>query len=172
MRRRNKTEYIDRQKNNMKSMEAILASVSYDKVFLFLGIMVAVSILVILAIMLDLWDGVYTARTVGERVHSHKLRATVDKMSEYWRFIFIGFLIDCLGLFFHFYILPFVVILFGVGLIIVEAKSMFEHAHRRKSHASELPDILKKIVQASNTQEAREILGKVTDMLSTNTTER
>ena len=144
--------------------------VSYEKAFLFIGIFMAVCILVIVAIMLDLWDGVYTAKTTGERVHSHKLRATIKKMSEYWRFIIIGFLVDCLGIFFNFYVLPFVVVVFGVGLIIVEAKSMFEHATHRKSHAAQLPDILKKIVAARNLQEAQEALGRITDMLNQNET--
>lgn len=140
--------------------------VAYEKAYLFIGIFMAVCILVIVAIMLDLWDGVYTAKKIGERVHSHKLRITIGKMSEYWRFIFIGFLVDCLGIFFHFYILPFVVVLFGVGLIVVEAKSMFEHAQRRKSHTAELPALLKKIIAASNTQEAKDILTKVTELLT------
>lgn len=140
--------------------------VAYEKAYLFIGIFMAVCILVIVAIMLDLWDGVYTAKKIGERVHSHKLRVTIGKMSEYWRFIFIGFLVDCLGIFFHFYILPFVVVLFGVGLIVVEAKSMFEHAQRRKSHTAELPALLKKIIAASNTQEAKDILTKVTELLT------
>lgn len=135
--------------------------VAYEKAYLFIGIFMAVCILVIVAIMMDLWDGVYTAKKIGERVHSHKLRVTIGKMSEYWRFIIIGFLVDCLGIFFHFYILPFVVVLFGVGLIVVEAKSMFEHANRRKSHTAELPSLLKKIVAASNTQEAKDTLERI-----------
>lgn len=147
-------------------MEHFLASVSYDKAFLFIGIFIAVCILVIVAIMIDLWDGIYTAKTTGERVHSRKLRITMNKVGEYWRFIFIGFLIDCMGFFFHFYSLPFFVILFGVGLIIVEAKSMFEHSHRRKSHTAQLPDLLKKIVSASNSQEAEKILKNITDYVN------
>lgn len=139
--------------------------VAYEKAYLFIGIFMAVCILVIVAIMMDLWDGVYTAKKIGERVHSHKLRVTIGKMSEYWRFIIIGFLVDCLGIFFHFYILPFVVVLFGVGLIVVEAKSMFEHANRRKSHTAELPSLLKKIVAASNTQEAKDTLERITTII-------
>ena len=71
-------------------MESIL---SLDKIFLFLGVFLAVSLLVIIAIMLDLWDGVYTAKKTNQRVHSHKLRVTIAKMSEYWRFLLIGFLV-------------------------------------------------------------------------------
>ena len=124
-------------------MESIL---SKEKLYLFLGVFFAVCLLVITAILVDLWDGVHTAKRTNERVHSHKLRVTIAKISEYWRFILIGFLVDCLGIIFSFYILPFVAVLFGAGLIAVEAKSMFEHAHRRKSHTAELPDIVSSII--------------------------
>lgn len=139
-------------------MESI---VSKDKVYLFLGIFLGVCILVITAILLDLWDGVHTARKTNQRVHSHKLRVTIGKMSEYWRFIMIGFLVDCLGVVFSFYILPFVALVFGAGLIAVEAKSMFEHANRRKSHTAELPDIVSSIISAVDKKDAHRILERI-----------
>ena len=136
-------------------MESI---VSLDKFNLFVGIFLAVCILVIVAIILDLWDGVHTAKRTNQRVHSHKLRITISKMCEYWRFILIGFLVDCLGVFFPFYFIPFVTMLFGVGLIVVEAKSMFEHAARRKSHMTELPEIVKKIIACTQEKSAYKII--------------
>lgn len=139
-------------------MESI---VSLDKVNLFLGIFLAVCILVIAAIILDLWDAVHTAKKTKQRVHSHKLRVTISKMSEYFRFIMIGFLVDCLGLFFTVYPMPFVAILFGVGLICVEGKSMFEHAGRRKSRTNQLPEIIKSIVECAHEKDAKKIVEKL-----------
>lgn len=139
-------------------METIL---SFDKLHLFLAVFFAVCILVIGAIMLDLWDGVHTAKVTNQRVHSHKLRVTIAKMSEYFRFMLIGFLVDCIGFLFSFYTLPFVVVLFGVGLIIVEAKSMFEHASRRKSHATELPEIIQSIVECARDKDAEKIVKQI-----------
>ena len=69
--------------------------VPLNKLYLFVGVFLAVCILVIAAIMLDLWDGVHTAKKTHQRVHSHKLRVTIAKMSEYWRFIMIGFISAC-----------------------------------------------------------------------------
>ena len=139
-------------------MESI---VPFEKLHLFLGIFLTVSILVITAIILDLWDGVHTAKKTNQRVHSHKLRITIAKMCEYWRFILIGFLVDCLGIFFSFYFVPFVAVLFGVGLIAVEAKSMFEHANRRKSHTKELPDIIKSIIEAATHSDAQNVFDRI-----------
>lgn len=131
---------------------------SIDKVLLFLGVFLAVCLVVIIAIMLDLWDGVYTAKKTNQRVHSHKLRVTIAKMSEYWRFLLIGFLVDCLGVFFDFYFLPFVAVLFGVGLLVVETKSMFEHANLRKSHMTELPQIIHEIIAAADAKDAQKVV--------------
>lgn len=139
-------------------MEAII---SIDKLFLFLGVFLAVCILVIIAIMLDLWDGVHTAKKTNQRVHSHKLRVTIEKMSEYFRFILIAFLVDCIGVLFTFYVLPFVSVVFGVGLIAVEVKSMFEHASRRKSHTSQLPDLIKSIVECAHEKDAAKIIDQM-----------
>lgn len=138
----------------------------YDKAYLFIGIFVAVCILVIVAILIDLWDALYTAKSTGERVRSRKLRITMNKVGEYWRYIFLGFLLDCLCCCFSFYSLPFMAILFGVGLIVVEAKSMFEHSRRRKSHTANLPDLLKKIISASTSQEAEKILKNITEYIN------
>lgn len=140
--------------------------VSIEKAYLFLGVFLAVCLLVIIAIMLDLWDGVHTARRTGQKVHSHKLRVTIGKMSEYWRFIMIGFLVDCLGMFFSFYLLPFVAVLFGAGLIIVEGKSMFEHAARRKSAAAGLPDVLRDIVDCAHEKDALGIVERIRDSMA------
>lgn len=135
---------------------------SLDKLLLFLGVFFAVSLIVIMAIMLDLWDGVYTAKRTHQPVHSHKLRVTIAKMSEYWRFLLIGFLVDCLGVFFSFYFLPFVAVLFGAGLIVVEAKSMFEHANRRKSEMTDLPEIINDIIAAADKKDAQKVIELLT----------
>lgn len=111
--------------------------------------------------MLDLWDGVYTAKRTGQRVHSHKLRVTIAKVSEYWRFLLIGFLADCLGFLFSFYFLPFMALLFGMGLIVVEIISMFEHAKRRKSHLIDLPEIIDGIIAATSKKDAEKIIGVI-----------
>lgn len=137
---------------------------SKEKLYLFLGVFLTVCLIVIVAIMLDLWDGVHTAKKTNQKVHSHKLRVTISKMSEYFRFMMIGFLVDCIGMLFSFYALPFVVLVFGVGLIIVEAKSMFEHASRRKSHARKLPHIIQSIIDCAQDKDAHKIIDEITNL--------
>ena len=145
-------------------MEAI---VTVPKLYLFLGVFLGICLLVILAIIMDLWDGVYTARRIGERIHSHKLRVTLSKISEYFRFIAIGFLVDCVGMLFPFYFMPFVAMLFGVGLTIVEAKSMFEHAQKRHSDTVEVPDIIRSIIACAKEKDAHALIEQIEKRLTT-----
>ena len=144
-------------KGGMK--EILEAIIDKPKLGLFLAIFLGICLLVIIAIMMDLWDGVHTARKTGEKIRSHILRVTIGKISEYFRFVAIGFLIDCIGIVFAFYIMPYVTVLFGVCLIAVEAKSMFEHASRRKSHTAQLPDIARAMVNCKSIEDAMKIIG-------------
>lgn len=136
--------------------------VPLQKILLFLSVLFCVTMLVVSAIMIDLWDGVYTAKATKKRVHSHKLRVTVQKMSEYWRFIVIGFLIDCIGSIFNWYELPFLAMVFSAGLVFVEIKSMFEHAKKRKSHTIQLQDILQRIVECATEKDAQKVVEFIT----------
>ena len=139
-------------------MEILLQT---DKLFLFLGVLLAICLLVIGAILLDLWDALYTARKTKQKIHSHKLRVTIEKLSEYFRFVALGFLVDCIGYLFSFYFLPFAAIGFGAGLIAVECKSLFEHASRRKSATQELPDIISSIIHCAREEDAKELLERL-----------
>lgn len=137
------------------------------KLYLFGAIFFAACLLVIAAIMLDLWDGIYTARRTGQRVHSHRLRVTIAKIGEYFRLIAVGALVDCLGSLFSFYPLPIITILFGAGLIIVELKSMLEHARRRKSHTAEMPEIIAQIIDCKHEPDAEQLVKKLSALLTT-----
>lgn len=145
----------------MDSFVLIKSIIPLDKLYLFLGIFLVVSLLVIVGIFMDLWDGIHTARVTEQTVHSHKLRITIAKMGEYWRLLMMGFLVDCLGLFFGPYFMPFATVLFGLGLIVIEVKSMFEHARRRKSHTTNLPEIIQQILDCAREKDAKKIISEL-----------
>lgn len=48
-----------------------------------LAICVALWVLMLLAILVDPWDRIYTQKTLGKSIKSHLLRVTIDKVSEY-----------------------------------------------------------------------------------------
>lgn len=144
----------------------ILTETTVQHFMTHLAVSVALWLLVIAAIMLDLWDGVYTAKATHQRIHSHKLRATIGKVSEYWRLMLVGFIIDTIGVLFPVYALPFLSIVFCIGLIGVEAKSMLEHAKRRKSKALEAKEIISMVVACASEGDAHSVLEKINEYLN------
>lgn len=144
----------------------ILTETTVQHFMTHLAVSVALWLLVIAAIMLDLWDGVYTAKATHQHIHSHKLRVTIDKVSEYWRLMLVGFIIDTIGVLFPVYALPFLSIVFCIGLIGVEAKSMLEHAKRRKSKALEAKEIISMMVACASEGDAHSVLEKINEYLN------
>lgn len=124
-------------------------------------------LILIAAILLDLWDGVHTARKMNEPIKSHRLRVTIQKITEYWRLMLIAALVDSVGALFTFYNIPYLSILFCLCLVGVEAKSMFEHAKRRKSRTVEMKDILGIIIRAVNDKDADNAYRKIREYIGT-----
>lgn len=116
-----------------------------------------------LSILIDLWDGIYTAKFLGEKIKSHTMRHTFQKAGEYWRLMLFGLLFDVIGLLFSWYILPFMTMLVTLGVLIIEFRSMMEHSKKRKSHAAELPDVIAEIIKAASRQDALDIIHMLKD---------
>lgn len=102
-------------------------------------------VVVLAAVVVDLTDALYTARRLGQPVKSHRLRATVAKLSEYWRLVFAGFLADTVALITPVYTLPFISMVITLGVVWVEIRSLYEHAQKRKSNIVRIPDTLTRL---------------------------
>lgn len=98
------------------------------------------ALVVLVAVLIDLADGLHTARRLHRPVESHKLRKTVAKILEYWRLLTLGLLADSVALLLPFYSLPYIGMALTLGVVLIEGKSLIEHAADRKSPVSELPD--------------------------------
>lgn len=114
--------------------------------------------MMIMSCLIDLWSGRNTAKFLGEKLESHKYRRTVIKIGDYSRVMLFGFMFDCLGMLLPFYILPFVTMLCATGVIIIEGKSVLENSARKKAHAADIPEVIKKIIQAASQKDAEIIL--------------
>lgn len=137
------------------------SGINISHVFLHLGVSLFLWILVIVAVLIDLWDGVQTARFLGQRVHSHKLRVTIRKIGEYWRFILMGFVADTIGILFPFWALPYLSIIICLCIIGIEFKSVREHAKKQKSRVAEIPTMAKEIIECVNERDAISLLIKL-----------
>lgn len=117
--------------------------------------------LMIIAVLIDMWTGIETAKTLKERIHSGGLRKTFKKASEYWRVQIMLFCFDLLAILFDGYFMPFASTLGMAGVLTIEMISVRENLKRRKSHASEIIDIAQQIVGCTSTQKAVELIKKL-----------
>lgn len=121
-----------------------------------------------IACIVDFWSGTLTAKILGEKLMSHGFRRTIVKIGDYARVLMFTFMVDALGSLLSFYILPFATMLCALAILCIEGKSVLENSKRRKAHAGDVPDIVKKIVQAATAEQGHEILNEITKIIALN----
>lgn len=121
-----------------------------------------------IACIVDFWSGTLTAKILGEKLMSHGFRRTIVKIGDYARVLMFAFMVDVLGSLLSFYILPFATMLCALAILCIEGKSVLENSKRRKAHAADVPDIVKKIVRAATAEQGHEILNEITKIIALN----
>lgn len=121
-----------------------------------------------IACIVDFWSGTLTAKILGEKLMSHGFRRTIVKIGDYARVLMFAFMVDALGSLLSFYILPFATMLCALAILCIEGKSVLENSKKRKAHAADVPDIVKKIVQAATAEQGHEILNEITKIITLN----
>ena len=146
-----------------KVLDKLISAIEHD---IPLWVMVAFTCcaLVIVAAFIDMWSGVEAARAVKERISSHGLRKTVSKIVDYLRVVFFAALIDTLGLFFPWYLLPYFVMACTLGVLLIEGRSVIENSRKKKSQAAEIPDAVRSIIQAATREEAEKVLEQIDEL--------
>lgn len=120
---------------------------------------------VFVANFVDFWSGRNTARAIGEHIDSKGYRRTFIKIGDYYRVLIFALLFDLIGSLFTFYKLPFASLLGSISVISIECASVIENSRRKKSHAAEVPEIIKKIIQCATTKDGEKILAEITEEL-------
>lgn len=116
------------------------------------------------ACFIDMLSGVSTARAIGEKVHSHRLRETFQKIKDYAGVMFPFMFIDIIGSLFSFYFLPFFQIVIAAGAITIEGWSVLENKKRKKSHAALIPELAKEIIQCAREKDAEALIETIHNM--------
>lgn len=135
--------------------------ISLGKAYRHMGVTLMCWLLMFVSVMVDMWDGVQTARFMGEKVSSHGLRRTFAKAGDYWRMLLFGAMFDSLGLFFDWYILPYMTMVITAGVLTIEFRSVWEHNRKKRSHAAELPDVIAGIIKCASEKDALELINKI-----------
>ncbi|MCL2291235.1 MAG: phage holin family protein [Bacteroidetes bacterium] len=118
-----------------------------DGLYIELSLIVGCWMLMIFAVLIDLWTGIERAKKCGERLKSNKFRRTLSKISEYWRVMLFGLFIDIILFVILPYHVPFGSIIFTLACCSIEAKSVIENLKLKKSAAANVPGEVLKILK-------------------------
>ncbi len=144
-------------------LDKLISAIEHD-ISLWIVVAFTCCVLVVLAAFIDMWSGVEAARAVKERISSHGLRKTVSKIVDYLRVVFFAALIDTLGLFFPWYLLPYFVMACTLGVLLIEGRSVIENSRKKKSQAAAIPDAVRSIIQAATREEAEKVLEQIDNL--------
>lgn len=119
-------------------------------------------VLVFLAVLIDLYTGIHSAKKHKEKIQSHILRRTINKVISYLTVVFFGIFIDVLGLCFPWYAIPYACIIITLACILIEGKSVIENHAKAKNPAAHVPetvmDIAEKLRKHDNIDTLKEAL--------------
>ncbi|MCM1077871.1 MAG: phage holin family protein [Bacteroidales bacterium] len=146
----------------MMDITSILVQyVDIPKIYMHMVLTFVCWLVLLIAVAVDMWDGIRTARAIGERISSNSLRKTVTKYTDYWRLLIFGALFDMLGCIFTWYQYPYVTLLITAGILTIEFRSMLEHSTKRKDHINEIPEIVNDIIHCVSHKDAEDIVRKI-----------
>lgn len=114
-----------------------------------------------LAVCVDLWAGVDSARARGEKIYSGGLRRTFSKLGDYWRIQVMALIFDLIGSCISWYNLPYASILVTAAIVLIEGRSVWENERAKKSNVAKLPDAIRSIINCSTAKSAEELLEKL-----------
>ena len=151
-------------------MLELIEAKNIDALMFFIAIRVGIILVcwffMVVSSIVDFWSGITTAKALGQALMSHGFRRTITKIGDYVRLMLFALMFDVLGSLLSFYIVPFATILCTVAIIYIEGKSVVENSKRKKAHAAEVPDIVRKIVQAATVEQGHEIFNEIAKIMA------
>lgn len=101
----------------------------------------------------DTISGIYTAKKTGEKLRSHRLRKTFEKMAVYWFFQTLVAIIGIILTLLPWYNLPYLSIILAVAICVTEGRSMWEHSRRRKDGMAKIPETIQELIDIMGGEE-------------------
>lgn len=118
-------------------------------------------LVMVLAVCVDLWAGVNSARARGEKIYSGGFRRTFAKLGDYWRIQVMALIFDLIGSCMSWYNLPFASMLVTAAIVLIEGRSVWENEKAKKSNVAKLPGAIREIISCSTAKSAQELLEKI-----------
>lgn len=140
----------------------ITNTLTLDKLACHLVVTVCALSAVVAAVLIDFFDGIYTAKKLKQKLQSNRFRRTINKIAEYWRVLLLALVFDTMCLLLPWYAFSYITLVVTLALLVIEGKSLLEHYKRRKSALAELPDLLKAIVSCATERDAGKLIESIT----------
>ena len=151
-------------------MLELIEAKNIDALMFFIAVRVGIILVcwffMVVSSIVDFWSGIDTAKALGQALMSNGFRRTVTKIGDYVRLMLFALMFDILGSLLSFYIAPFATILCTIAIIYIEGKSVVENSKRKKAHVAEVPDIVRKIVQAATVEQGHEIFNEISKIMA------
>lgn len=113
-----------------------------------------------IAVCVDLWAGVNSAKARGEKIYSGGLRRTFAKLGDYWRIQVMALIFDLIGSCMSWYNLPYASVIITMAIVVIEGRSVWENEKAKKSNVAKLPEVVRAIIQCSDVKSAEELIKK------------
>lgn len=94
----------------------------------------------------DTISGIYTAKKTGEKLRSHRLKKTFEKMMIYWFFQTLVAIVGVIFSLMPWYNLPYMSIILAVSICLTEMYSMWEHSKRRRDGVAKIPETMQELI--------------------------
>jgi hypothetical protein len=144
-----------------------------EKIIISLWILFGIYILVLLAILADLWSGVRKAKQNGIVRSSYGFKRTVDKIARYYNMLFALTVVDAMQMTAVWYLatyydyrlpmFPFITLIGAIGLALIEIKSIYEKASD-KVKIQNISDLAGKVI--ANKDDIKEVVKDVVDYMN------
>ena len=126
-------------------------------------------VFVVLATFFDFWTAYEAVKARKEKLSSHPMKKTGQKIIDYLRLIIYVLMVDILGMLcLPFYGIPYFVVLVTLGVLLREYKSMKENYELKQSNAIEAIDMAAEIVKCVKPEDAERIIKAINDKHSIN----
>lgn len=150
-----------------------------EKIIVVLWITFGIYVLVLLAIMADLWSGVRKAKKNGVARSSYGFKRTIDKIARYYNVMLALSVIDAMQMAsiwylekyygYHWPMFPVVTMVGAIGICLIEIKSIYEKAED-KVRIENVASMAGKII--TNKDDISEIVKTVIEYLNSDETKK
>ena len=124
-----------------------LVTGEFSRIQLRVYIILAMWVVMVMAVCMDLWAGVNSARARGEVINSGGFRRTIGKLGDYWRIQVMALIFDVIG-----------------SCIPIEGRSVWENERAKKGNVAKLPAAIRDIINCTTAKSAEELLKKIKEL--------